>query len=115
MPERTTTTTEKMNGGGGIGVDELSLQLRDEAERVLRDEPELCYLLKNTVLAENVETFEDAVAQTVCFRLLLQPCNNNKNNSKPAPHASNGGKTATPNMFCPSTLKQLIRTQQYGQ
>jgi len=84
----------KTNGGVD---DELSLQLRKEAEQVLHDEPELCPLLAQTVLANTVESFEDAVAQTVCYRLLLQPCSKQNNNS--------GGSV----MFCPFKLKELIR------
>jgi serine O-acetyltransferase len=52
--------------------DPYFLRLRREAEEVLRSEPELRPLLVKTVLAPGVASFEDAVASTVCFRLLLQ-------------------------------------------
>lgn len=51
--------------------DEMSLRLRREAEEALRNEPELCALLHKTVLAKTVITFEDAVATTVCYRLMM--------------------------------------------
>ena len=81
----------------GSSVDELSQQLISEAQSVLENEPELCHFLHNTVLAPNVKTFEDAVAHTVCYRLLLQDCNS-QNQQK------NG------RMFCPATLQKLLRS-----
>lgn len=80
--------------------DELWTEMREEALKVLKNEPELGTLLHRTVLAPRVASLEDAVASTVCYRLLLQPCNKSNLN------ASNGGPSA---MFCPDSLKQLIR------
>mmetsp|Transcript_4694 Transcript_4694/g.7808 ORF Transcript_4694/g.7808 Transcript_4694/m.7808 type:complete len:397 (-) Transcript_4694:481-1671(-) len=68
-------------------TDEMSLRLRREAEEALRDEPELCALLHKTVLAKGVETFEDAVASTVCYRLMMLD-----------------KKTD----FCPTALKRIV-------
>jgi hypothetical protein len=46
-------------------------RLRAEASQVLQDEPEMEQLLRRTVLAPHVQSFEDAVIQTLCHRLLL--------------------------------------------
>jgi|EP00544_Gedaniella_sp_CCMP2646_P008142 hypothetical protein len=56
-------------------LEELSLELREEALKVEKEEPELSILLRRTILAPSVETFHDAVASTVCYRLLLVPIN----------------------------------------
>lgn len=59
------------------------------------------------------------VASTVCYRLLLQPCVNNKANMMSAGASttiSNNGNSSSnsnhnsPTMFCPSTLRTLIRS-----
>jgi serine O-acetyltransferase len=52
--------------------DPYFVQIRREAEDVLLTEPELGPLLYSTVLSGGVRSFEDAVAATVCYRLLLQ-------------------------------------------
>ena len=77
---------------------ELSLQIREEALAVERDEPELSCLLRRTILAPSVVAFDDAVASTVCYRLLLTPCTNGS--------SSNGSSRPT---FCPNSLQALIR------
>jgi hypothetical protein len=41
-----------------------------EALQVLQDEPEMEHLLRITVLAPHVHSFDDAVMQTLCHRLL---------------------------------------------
>jgi Serine acetyltransferase, N-terminal len=51
--------------------DEFYHRLKTEALRVLHDEPEMERLLRRTVLAPHVASFEDAVIQTLCHRLLL--------------------------------------------
>lgn len=61
-------------------IDEYYQRLRSEALQVLQDEPEMERLLRRTVLAPHVASFEDAVIQTLCHRLLLPsatPLNNN--------------------------------------
>ncbi|KAG7356316.1 serine acetyltransferase [Nitzschia inconspicua] len=64
--------------------DDYYHRLRKEALRVIRDEPEMERLLRRTVLAPHVASFEDAVIQTLCHRLLLpsaSPLNQDANNS----------------------------------
>jgi len=79
-------------------LDELSLQIRQEALAVAKDEPELARLLQRTVLAPSVGSFYDAVASTVCYRLLLTPCNNNMNPQSPVSPT-----------YCPNSLQATIR------
>jgi serine O-acetyltransferase len=74
-------------------LDELSIRLRQEAQQALQEEPELAFLLKNTVLAPCVRTFEDAVAATVTYRMLLLPCHDS---------------SASPSMFCPHSLLNIF-------
>lgn len=57
-------------------VDDLSDRLRKEAREAEKSEPELSTLLRRTVLAKGVVTFEDAVAMTVCHRMLGAPYDN---------------------------------------
>lgn len=52
-------------------VDEFWSQLHHDASNVERYEPELSSLLRQTVLSPGVESFEDAVATTIAFRLQL--------------------------------------------
>lgn len=52
-------------------------QLQEEANEALKNEPELESLLKHTVLAPGVKSFEDAVAMTVSHRMLSEPPPNN--------------------------------------
>lgn len=77
-------------------LDDLSRRLRQEALDAMEEEPQLTMLLKNTVLAPGVQTFEDAVASTITYRMLLKPCNN--------PAAA----TATTMMFCPNSLHGIL-------
>lgn len=75
--------------------DKLYSRLYDEATQALKEEPELSMLLHRTVLAPGVHSFEEAVASTICYRLLLHPCN----------------KTGPPSvdpMFCPNTLRHIL-------
>lgn len=62
-----------------------------EAKQALKDEPELCSLLKHTVLASWVQSFEDAVTATVCYRMLLKEA------------------TTTEEVFCPHALKKIFQ------
>ena len=62
-----------------------------EAHEAVKEEPELCNLLKHTVLAPWVETFEDAVTATVCYRMLLHD----------APSVEE--------VFCPHALKGIFQ------
>uniref|UniRef100_A0A7S3KZ49 serine O-acetyltransferase n=1 Tax=Amphora coffeiformis TaxID=265554 RepID=A0A7S3KZ49_9STRA len=84
-------------------LDDLSRQLRQEAIQTWHDEPELGPLLRNTVLAPGVRTFEDAVACTVAYRLLSKPCPQ----TPPASFASNAAPADIPT-FCPSSLRGII-------
>jgi len=91
-PDASTASTSPESstfGAAGVEKDELSERLFREARQVLADEPELCSLLHHTVLADGVATFEDAVASTVAYRLLLQP-------------------TSSSASFCPSALKSIL-------
>lgn len=83
-------------------LDELSLQIRQEALAVEEAEPELAMLLHRTVLCSSVESFYDAVASTVCYRLLQTPCNDDGNTFNHVPQASKP-------TFCPNSLKKVIR------
>lgn len=88
-----------------VPPDEMSRQLLEEALQVERNEPELTVLLRRTILSPCVKTLEDAVASTICYRLLLQPCSGSVGNK------SAGNSAAQPvAMFCPNTLKDLIRS-----
>jgi serine O-acetyltransferase len=82
-------------------LDDLSLQLREEALETLRLEPELCALLHHTVLAPGVVTFEDAVASTLSYRMLLTTTVRNASNN----NSTNGGSSP---MFCPHKMKSIF-------
>jgi serine O-acetyltransferase len=82
--------------------DDMYNQLREEALLLLRQEPELSILLHRTVLAPSVVSFEDAVASTVCYRLLLHPCQSGAT-------TTNGSNQQPSAMYCPNSLKGLLR------
>ena len=70
----TTNGTSILSNGGDVvdeERDEFYQRLRTEALQVLQDEPEMERLIRMTVLAPHVHSFEDAVIQTLCHRLLL--------------------------------------------
>lgn len=52
-------------------MDECYERLKRESLQVVEDEPEMERLLRQTTLAPVVSSFEDAVAQIMCQRLLL--------------------------------------------
>lgn len=54
-------------------------QIQSEAREVIEEEPELSKVLNETVLLENLESFEDVVAATVCQRLELGFGNTKRN------------------------------------
>lgn len=54
---------------GGL-PDEFSVRIRKEALYTLRHEPELEPLLHNTVLAPGVDSFDDAIAHSIAFRMM---------------------------------------------
>ncbi|KAL3935814.1 MAG: hypothetical protein SGBAC_008738 [Bacillariaceae sp.] len=99
-------TNSSINGGGGGDIPVLETDKEKKivddlfTERILREaretvetEPELCSLLRHTVLAPWVQTFEDAVTAAVCYRMLL--------------------KEATPTaegVFCPHALKGIFQS-----
>lgn len=87
---------------------DLYPQLHQEALNVKEQEPALSALLHHTVLNPGVSSFEDAVASTVCYRLLLL-C---RSNIYPQANVvdSTSTSTSTSNMvFCPNHLFELIR------
>lgn len=96
---------------------DLYHQLHQEALKVKEQEPALSALLHNTVLNPGVSSFEDAVASTVCYRLLLQcrsnipsQANLNQNSSNTIVTGQHYNKDSTSNMvFCPNHLFTLIR------
>ena len=115
----TTTNNTKNHDNNNFDdddLDEMSIRLHQEALDAMEDEPELTMLLKNTVLAPGVRTFEEAVASTITYRLLLRPCNNR------TPSSSNGSASqeqqpppppppppqSSSMMFCPSSLRGII-------
>jgi hypothetical protein len=69
-PDRTEGEARSANLNSDAKDDYHEQLLRKEAERVLKVEPEMSSLLRCTVLAPGVRTFEDAVATTLCVRLL---------------------------------------------
>ena len=73
--------------------DYFSNRIFREAEETVEEEPELTSLLQLTVLAPGVKTFEDAVAATVCYRMLQ--CTKKTSNDS--------------TVFCPNMLRTLIR------
>jgi serine O-acetyltransferase len=73
-----------------------------EAKETLAEEPELSALLHLTVLAPWVMTFEDAVAATMCYRMLLHPQNGQATVVDPST-----GSCST--MFCPSALRGIFQ------
>jgi serine O-acetyltransferase len=90
-------------------------RLQQEAIEAIHDEPELRFLLHSTILAPEVNSFEEAVAMTVAFRLLGQvPCP-----SKAADAMNNalqaGTSTlppiqqASPVVFCPHSLYGILK------
>lgn len=81
-------------------------RLQEEAFEALEDEPELKTLLNRTVLAPGVSSFEEAIAMTVCYRLLQTPCTVARtiNSSPPLPST-----TREPPVFCPNSLNEILR------
>lgn len=79
-------------------VEELTKELFSEAKRVLEEEPVLQNLLNFTVLAKGCDgssgSLVDALAHTVCYRLLLK-----------SPQMS--GSTGPP-VFCPHALHSIL-------
>lgn len=91
-------------------LDDLSRRLRQEALVAIQEEPELTMLLHNTVLAPGVRTFEDAVATTITYRLLLRPCSNGTAPKEQAQNnANNNNNNNGPTMmFCPNSLRGIV-------
>ena len=88
-------------------------RLRQEAIEAVHDEPEMRFLLQSTILAPKVNSFEEAVAMTVSFRLLGQvPCS-----SKAAEATIPALETptlpqfqqASPVLFCPHSLYGILK------
>ena len=74
----------------------LGVQLKREALETLEEDPELYMLLHQTILALDVITFEDAVASTVCYCMLMMPC-------------GGGGCGKDQNLqFCPKVLRSIL-------
>ena len=108
-----TATTPKDDNANGSDADtaEIVMLTQDifrEAERVRREEPALAPLLQLTVLASNAPgqySLDEAIAHTICYRLLSKPCggNNSNSNSSNSNNNSNG-----PPVFCPHTLHSIL-------
>eukprot|EP00980_Cylindrotheca_fusiformis_P015697 scaffold4529_cov121-Cylindrotheca_fusiformis.AAC.1 len=99
MTASTTTTTTAT----GEAVDVFTERIFREAKETLKDEPELASLLHLTVLAPWVETFEDAVTATVCYRMLLNP----HNGAVTATECNNNSMGM--DMFCPYALRGIFQ------
>ena len=82
-------------------------QIRNEALAALEEEPELCSLLHRTVLAPGVKTFEDAVAYTVCHRMIQQTPGDFNGPNK-------GGGDYGP-VFCPDSLRSILSDAMYSE
>jgi serine O-acetyltransferase len=82
-------------------------QIREEANLVLENEPELAHLLHKTVLAPGVSSFDDAVAATVCHRLLLH----DDNHCAMLTHSSDMHQSSDPSayLFTPNSCRSLLR------
>jgi serine O-acetyltransferase len=93
-------------------LDNLSRRLRQEALEALREEPELAMLLHHTVLSPGVRTFEDAVACTITYRLLLKPCHMGggagASVSPPSSAAAAAANNNNPLMFSPNSLRVIL-------
>jgi hypothetical protein len=90
-------------------LDDLSKRLRQEALDAMREEPELTMLLRNTVLAPGVRTFEDAVAHTITYRILLKPCHVMPSTAHQLQQEQQQQQDASPSaMFCPSSLCGIL-------
>lgn len=76
-------------------------RLHAEALEALEEEPELCMLFKRTILAPGVSCFEEAVAMTVCYRLLQTPCSQTAASMAASPSYSP--------VFCPNSLFEIFR------
>mmetsp|Transcript_42978 Transcript_42978/g.104049 ORF Transcript_42978/g.104049 Transcript_42978/m.104049 type:complete len:456 (-) Transcript_42978:39-1406(-) len=91
-PNNNNNETPADNTGRTAEQDEFTKRIFREARETVENEPELCYLMNHTVLAPWVQTFEDAVAAAVCYRMLL----------KTTPTAATG-------CFCPYALKDIFQ------
>jgi serine O-acetyltransferase len=94
--------------GTSNSLDDMSRQLRQEAIEAAQEEPHLRMLLYNTVLAPGVQTFEDAVATTITYRLLLRPCTQPPLPSTTSTTTTTEGSSLPPPAFCPYTLRGII-------
>jgi serine O-acetyltransferase len=100
--------------------DPYYLQIRREAEDVLGSEPELGPLLYSTVLAPGVKSFEDVVAVTVCYRLLLLQDKNIGGHEQYQESGNDGGgdgagaqqrrSSSLSLLFSPNSCQSLIRS-----
>jgi serine O-acetyltransferase len=102
QPPSSSLSSSKLNIMLDANSDPFFRQLLEEANRVLESDPELAALLRKTVLAPGVNSFEDAVAATVCHRLLLHD-----NDSHCAGPGGAGG--ASIDMFAPNSCRALFR------
>jgi serine O-acetyltransferase len=92
-----TPCTTKLSSlwSGESADDDFTARILKEAKQTVQEEPELKHLLSLTVLAPWVKSFEDAVASTLCYRMLLHPCN--------------GRAASALSMFCPNALQILLK------
>ena len=87
--------------------DEFYHRLKREAEKVLIEEPEMARLLKQTVLAPGVKSFEDAVAQSLCHRLLLSSVHSMSKNNSASPNCTSDDDDICP--MSPVAFLKLVR------
>jgi len=102
------------DNGNAIDSD-LTTELLSEANSVWQREPALRSLLRLTVLAcsddPDQQSFAEAVAHTVCYRLLLKSCHKPTvaTSASDASNSSSSSRTgAAPPVFCPHTLHQIL-------
>ena len=86
-------------------VDECFERLKQEALQVLNEEPELENLLRQTILAPHVETFEDAIMQIMCHKLLLPMWSDQSATANGA--GQNGGSSSDANNKYPMSPQGL--------
>jgi len=114
-PHLSEDTTNLEVGRDGEGLEEASEtsseslweRLHREAVEAVDDEPEMRFLLNSTILAPGVNSFEEAVAMTVAFRLLGQsPCSSSSVHMT-AP--SSFQQQQQPLVFCPHALYGILK------
>ena len=104
--------TQTFNKGADGSVDDCFERLKQEALQVLEGEPELENLLRETILSPQVETFEDAIVQIMCHKLLLStwssgPVSTAMNGNGPSGDSSSDVNIKYP--MSPNGLRKLTK------